>query len=193
MTIDLNDDPRWQRLHDNSWVCPCCGEAHGGLFDIALNRPGACTADQPVQPNADLWTSDNVLTEDFCIIDGEHFFVRGVLKLPIVGAPEAYFGWGSWSSLSKPNFDTYVETFDDGEQGDQGPWFGWFSNTLPGYPDTFSLKCQVYPQNNRQRPLFELEPTDHPLSQEQQHGITLDHILDIYAETGHDMRDALSA
>jgi hypothetical protein len=193
MTIDLNSDPRWQRLHDNTWTCPCCGESHGGLFDVALNRPGACTADQPVQPNSDLGSADNILTEDFCVVDGEHFFVRGVLQLPVVGAPGSYFGWGSWSSLSKTNFDIYVETFDSSEQGNEGPWFGWFSNTLPDYPETFGLKCQVYPQANRQRPLIELEPTDHLLSQEQQHGITLDRILELYALTGHDMRDALSA
>jgi hypothetical protein len=55
------------------------------------------------------------------------------------------------------------------------------------------MKCRVRPQNDSQRPLIELEPTDHPLSAEQQNGISLDRILDIYAENGHDMRDALSA
>jgi hypothetical protein len=193
MTIDLNNDPRWQRLHDREWVCPCCGESHMGLFDIALDRPGACSSDQPVQPNADLGISDNILTEDFCVVDGEHFFVRGVLELPVVGAPGTCFGWGVWSSLSKANFDLYVETFNDGEQGALGPWFGWFSNSLPGYPETFSLKCQVFPQDDKQRPLVELEATDHPLSLEQQNGITFDRILELYALTGHDMRDALSA
>ncbi len=193
MTIRLTNDPRWRRLHDRTWVCPCCGEAHGGLFDIALDRPGACAADQPLQPNARPGSADNFLSEDFCVVDGAHFFVRGVLRLPIVGAPDARFGWGCWSSLSKAHFDAYVETFDSGDQCEQGPWFGWFSNTLPGYPETFALKCQVHPQDNRQRPLIELEPTDHPLSQEQQHGITLDRILEFYALTGHDMRDALSA
>ncbi len=193
MTLDLNDDSRWRRLHDASWTCPCCGESHGGLFDIAMERPGSCDADQPLQPNSALDGSDNILTGDFCVVDGEHYFARCVLQLPVVGAPETYFGWGAWSSLSKANFDIYVDTFDQGAQSDLGAWFGWFSNTLPGYPDTFSLKCQVYPQDNGQRPLIELEPTDHPLSQEQQHGITLDRILELYALTGHDMRDALSA
>jgi hypothetical protein len=193
MTIDLNDDPRWQRLHDQTWICPCCGEAHGGLFDLGMDRPGSCSSDQPVRLNSELSTSDNILTEDFCVVDGEHFFVRGVLQLPVIGAPEAYFGWGSWSSLSRENFDLYVESFDSSEQGQQGPWFGWFSNSLSGYPDTFGLKCRVHPQNNRQRPLIELEPSDHPLSLEQQNGITLDRVLELYAESGHDMRDALSA
>ena len=192
MTIDLSDDPRWRRLHDNTWVCPCCGERHGGLFDIAMQRPGACDAEQPVQPNGALDPAGNFLSEDFCVVDGEHFFVRCLLQLPLVGAPDGYFGWGCWSSLARDNFDLYVETFDSDDQGALGPWFGWFSNTLPGYPETFALKCQVHPQDNRQRPLIELEPSDHPLSQEQQHGITLDRILELYALTGHDMRDALA-
>jgi hypothetical protein len=192
MTIDLNDDPRWQRLHDREWVCPCCGESHGGLFDVALDRPGACASDQPRQPNSALDGSDNILTDDFCVVDGEHYFARCILMLPIVGAPNSHFGWGVWSSLSKENFDRYVETFDSHEQGGLGPWFGWFSNHLQGYPETFGLKCQVFPQDDKQRPLIELEATDHPLSLEQRNGITLDRILDIYAEYGHDMRDALS-
>lgn len=69
----------------------------------------------------------------------------------------------------------------------------WFSNSLPGYPDTFNLKCQVYPQSDRQRPLIELEPSDYPLSLEQQNGLSLDRVLEHYAETRHDMHDALSA
>ena len=193
MTGDLNNDPRWQRLHDNSWICPCCGESHRGLFDVALDRPASCESDQQAIPNSELGSSDNILTEDFCVVDGEHFFVRCVLLLPIAGAPESNFGWGVWSSLSRANFDLYVESFDNDKRSDLGPWFGYFSNHLRGYPDTFLLECIVQPQNDRQRPLIELEPTDHPLSLEQQHGITFEHILEIYAEYGHDMRDALSA
>ncbi len=193
MTIDLNDDPRWQRLHDNTWICPCCGESHGGLFDLAVPRPDIWQDDFDQSSESEGRYPMNKLTDDLCVVDGEHFFIRGVLQLPIINAPEYPFGFGVWSSLSKENFDLYFDSFDDKQQDHLGPWFGWFSNQLQGYPDTRNMKCRVRPQNDGQRPLIELEPTDHPLSAEQQNGISLDRILDIYAENGHDMRDALSA
>ncbi len=124
--------------------------------------------------------------------DGEHFFVRCVLLVPIVAASGDRFGFGVWSTLSKQNFTLYVDTFDGGEQGGLGPWFGWFSNRLKGYPDTLNLKCRVMPRDGRERPLVELEPTAHPLAVEQRDGITFDRLLEIYALNGHDLRGALS-
>lgn len=122
----------------------------------------------------------------------EHFFVRCLLRLPIVTKPDASFGFGVWATLSNANFDLYLDTFNSGEQGDLGPWFGWFSNRLHGYPDTLGLKCHVLPQAERRRPLVQLEPTDHPLAVEQRLGITFDRVLEIYALYGHDLRTVLS-
>ena len=192
MTVDLTDDPRWQRLHDREWMCPCCGENHGGLFDLVVPKPDIWQDGTETIPSSEGRYPTTGLTDDLCVVDGEFFFVRVVLHLPIIGAPESHFAFGAWSSLSRENFDLYYETYDDEKQDHLGPWFGWFSNRLKGYPDTLSMKCQVYPQNNGQRPSIELEPSDHPLALEQQNGITLDRILELYAESGHDLRDALS-
>ena len=103
------------------------------------------------------------------------------------------FGYGVWSSLSRDSFERYAETFDSGEQAGLGPWFGWFSNSLKGYPDTFGLKCQVHPRDDRQRPCIEVEPSDHPLSIDQREGITFDRLLDLYAANGHDIRPSLGS
>ena len=81
-----------------------------------------------------------------------------------------------------------TDSFDSGDQGRLGPWFGWFSNRLKGYPETLNLKCQVRPRSGRQRPLIELEPTEHPLAVEQRDGITIDRLLEIYSLNGHDLR-----
>jgi hypothetical protein len=137
-------------------------------------------------------TSSNILTEDFCILDGEHFFVRCLLRLPIVTKPDISFGFGIWATLSSENFDLYLDTFNSGEQGGLGPWFGWFSNRLKGYPETLNLKCEVQPRAGRERPFIRLEPTQHPLAIEQRDGITFDRVLEIYALNGHDLRTVLS-
>ncbi len=191
MVRDLSLDSRWSRLNSKDWECPCCGSRHEGIFDLACNAPEFWQGDAEKLPNAEIFSSENVLTEDFCVVDGEHFFVRCVLELPLLGANGEKFGFGVWSSLAEQNFNSYVDTFDDGNQGELGPWFGWFSNHLNGYPDTLSMKCQVRPRAGRQRPVIELETSDHPLAVAQADGIDLDQLLDIYAANGHDIRPAL--
>jgi hypothetical protein len=188
----LDRDPRWVRLNAHEWTCPCCGLKHGGLFDLVYSKPDSWPGDAAPRPNSEVLTSSNILTEDFCILNGEHFFVRCLLRLPLVTKPDISFGFGIWASLSSANFDLYLETFDGGEQGDLGPWFGWFSNRLNGYPDTMGLKCNVQPQADRQRPLILLEPTQHPLAVEQRAGVTFDRVLELYALYGHDLRTVLS-
>jgi len=189
---DLTNDPRWRRLWDNPWPCRACGETHQGLLDFACGKPEQWPGIEDKAPNSALDLSGDFLSEDFCVLEGKHFFVRAVLELPIRGSGEQLFGVGAWTTLSRKNFIGYIQVFDSGEQDELGPWFGWFSNRLDGYPDTLNLKCQVHPVSGRQRPRISLEPTPHPLAVEQQSGITFDRLLEIYAINGHDIRTSLS-
>jgi hypothetical protein len=190
--VDLANDPRWRRLWDNPWSCSVCGETHQGLIDLACGKPEQWPGTEDKAPNSALDLSGNFLSEDFCVLEGQHFFVRGMLELPIRGSGGQLFGLGAWATLSRENFVRYIEAFDSGEQDELGSWFGWFSNRLEGYPDTLNLKCQVHPVSGRQRPRISLEPTPHPLAVEQQSGITFDRLLDIHAINGHDIRISLS-
>jgi hypothetical protein len=190
--VDLANDRRWRRLWDKPWSCSVCRETHQGLFDLACGKPAQYPGAEDKAPNSALDLTGDFLSEDFCVLQGEHFFVRAVLELPIQGSGGQQFGFGVWSTLSRVNFIRYAETFDSGEQDRLGPWFGWFSNRLEGYPGTVNLKCQVHPVSGRQRPRVLLEPTSHPLAVEQQHGITFDRVLELYAINGHDIRAALS-
>ncbi len=178
-------DPRWAHV-DQSWRCVDCGEIHEGIFDLSFFAPGAWDGSEPYAENSALDTDGDFLSEDFCVVGGEHFFVRCVFELPLVGR-EGRFGFGVWSSLSRDNFSTYVDGFDAGMQADLGPWFGWFSNRLPGYPDTFGLKAHVQPKDGRQRPKLSLiqESADHPLGIEQREGITFDRLFELYTIYGH--------
>lgn len=191
--MELDRNPRWRRLHDLPWRCSVCGEEHQGLMDFGASRPSAIPTDlrsevPPLVPGK----TRNFLDSDFCVFEGKQFFIRCRLQLRIIGSAET-FEFGLWSSLSERNFKLYFESFASETQGALGPWFGWLSNSLPGYPDTFCLKCQVHPQDGRMRPLLELEPTDHPLAVQQREGITFDEILEFFAAAGHDIRPALEA
>ena len=192
MNNDPRQDPRWLRLHDRPWTCSGCGGEHSGLFDLTCSAPDQWKTAEGDSATSESTNTDNKLSDDLCMIDGEHFFVRCVLDLPIVGVPEGRFGFGVWSTLSRKNFASYVQTFESDLQGHLGPWFGWLSNRLHGYPDTLNLKCQVHPRDGRVRPWIELEPTDHPLAVEQRQGITFDRILELYSLSGHDFRRSLT-
>ncbi len=180
--IDLN----WDRVIGKPWTCATCSEKHQGVFDLGCVKPDAWPGSEEYLPNSFVEGGTDGLSEDFCVVEGQHYFVRCILPLPLIGAPSSQqFAFGVWSTLSKKNFAVYAETFDSGKQASLGPWFGWFSNRLKGYPDTLNLKCQVNPQSGRTRPWLELEATDHPLSLESREGISFSRLVEIYSLNGH--------
>jgi hypothetical protein len=116
------------------------------------------------------------------------YFVRGVIEIPIIdgeGEDEGSFGIGAWVSLSEEHFKWYVDhpEADDRDQGD--PWFGWLSNSVPVYPETLSLKTNVYLRGRQWRPRIQVQPSDHSLALDQQKGITIGHARDLSARWHH--------
>lgn len=167
-----------------SWLCAGCGEEHEGFVHLAALGPDPWTGEAKYEANADLRLNGNFISEDFCVMDGKYYFVRGVLEIPVRGMPDT-FGFGCWSTLSRANFDKYLYGFDDGEYPDEGPWSGWLSNQLFGFVDTDPEPMWVYPQSNRQRPRFRIQNPAHPLAIAQTESITADRVLEIFAHYGH--------
>ena len=149
-----------------SYTCGTCGEEHQGLPDWGYDAPTYYHDIPEAEREARCRLSD-----DLCSVDGEYYFVRGVLQVPVVGTGIP-FGWGIWSSLGKASFERYVKLFEAPNVTGEGPYFGWFSNRLPFYPDTLNLKLEVRLQNGGLRPLFGLEPSDHPLAIDQRDGMS---------------------
>jgi hypothetical protein len=118
-------------------------------------------------------------------MDGQHFFVRARIVLPVVDADED-FEWGVWVSLSEANFSRALQLWTDPRRMDEPPYFGWLSTELPGYePTTLNLKTNLHTQPVGVRATVELEPTDHPLAVEQRTGITLARVQDIAERVLH--------
>lgn len=192
LSEELREDPRWRRIYDRKWKCPCCGGNFYGLPDLAMGKPQYWQGEDAPRRNPGKLPTDDFLSLDFCVADRDSYFVRCVLMIPIIGGGGTDFGFGVWSSLSESNFQIYWDGFDNNDYKDPGPWFGWFSTNLKGYPETLSLKCQVHPQQNGQRPKIELEECDHPLSVEYHNGMTFDRALELHELNGHDLRSALT-
>ena len=152
------------------YLCSVCENEHDGFPSWASDRP----ADYWDVPD-DKRESDVFLTSDSCVIADRFFFVRASLDIPIIGSSESY-SWGVWISLSEKNFFTWQDHYNVRERSHVGPFFGWLCSVISVYPETRHLKTNIYRRNDGLRPLVDLEPTDHPLSVHQRHGITLDEL-----------------
>ena len=155
-------------MNSQAFQCSCCGEM--------LDGPAmAWHFDAPEQWLA-LSEEDREqlgeLTSDQCVIEREHFFVRGIIEIPVLDGAEE-FSWGVWVSLSAKNYDRAGELWNDPGRVNEPPYFGWLCNSIPGYPDTLFLKTNVHTREVGVRPYIELQPSDHPLSIEQRDGITM--------------------
>jgi hypothetical protein len=160
--------------------CSRCGEHHEGLPDVAFDAPFY----YHTVPEAER-ERRSTLTSDFCSIDGEDYFIRGCLEIPIIERADV-FAWGVWMSVSEANFERYKDVFDDPAQSHVGPFVGWLSNQLPVYAETLTLKVRGHLRDEGARPVLELEPTEHPLAVDQRNGITLAKLQEVYEATLHD-------
>ena len=162
------------------FVCAVCGERHEGVPGLAAAAPLSYYS-VPEEERSRRCRLDG----DTCVIDEELFFVRGCLEVPILGEAEPFI-WGAWVSLSRQSFDTFVRLYHEEHRSHEGPFFGWLSASLAGYPETEPLKTRVHLRDHGQRPFIELEPTEHPLAVEQRSGITRERVSEILSAHLHD-------
>ena len=124
------------------------------------------------------------LTSDTCVVDGDSFFARGCIEVPVHGQAEPLV-WGAWVSLSRESFRQFLEGFELAKRRHLGPFFGWLSAEFLVYPECENLKTHLHLRDDGIRPLIELEPTDHPLAMEQRTGISVERVAEIYAAYMH--------
>ncbi|MGW7080034.1 DUF2199 domain-containing protein [Streptomyces sp. NPDC054866] len=161
---------------DHGFTCSYCGKHHAETpMSYATSAPyvwDESFADAP----------DSLLSSDQCVIQAQHYFVKGLIEIPVIGSDDV-FSWAVWVSLSRDNFSRAADLWDSPEREAEEPYFGWLSTELGLYsPSTVNLKTHVHTRQVGRRPFIELEPTDHPLSVEQRTGITMDRVRKI-AET----------
>lgn len=156
---------------DQTYLCRSCGQEHS-IFSYGTLAPAA-------------WRDDladdelSALGEEQCIIQGQHFFVRARLVIPVTDA-DTEFDWGVWVSLSETNFERMSDLWTTEGREREPAYFGWLSTEIPLYdPSTLNLKTHVHTQPLGERPVVELEPTDHPLAVEQRNGITVARVQEI--------------
>ena len=77
--------------------CRACGEWHDELpFSFHAHAPASWQKRLVLDPRSRLGG-------ETCTIKGEHFFIHGLIRLPVLDADEP-FEWGVWVTLSRENF-----------------------------------------------------------------------------------------
>ncbi|MFH9575624.1 DUF2199 domain-containing protein [Streptomyces sp. NPDC017454] len=121
---------------------------------------------------------DCLLSSDQCVIRAEHYFVKGLIEIPV--------SWGVWVSLSRESFSRAADVWNRPGRECEKPYFGRLTTDLPVYsPTTLDLKTHLHTRPVGERPYVELEPTDHPLAVEQRTGITLDRVQKMASAVFH--------
>lgn len=149
------------------FTCTCCGKRHQGSPSFAFRAPSPWL-EQPAEIQA-----RGRLGSDLCHYqdeDGEHYFARAVLDIPIHGVADPFI-WGVWVSLSRQSYRHYLAHYDDPDINT--PYFGWLCNYLPWYPDTYALATNVHPLDRDHRPCLTLHEADHELVHDFKQGISM--------------------
>jgi len=162
------------------FLCSGCGQVHRGMPALDAAAPLSYYSVPEDEREARCQ-----LDSDACVIDGDEFYVRGCLEIPVRGESEP-FSWGVWVSLSENSFRQWVESYESEKRSHIGPFFGWLNAALKPYPDTVRLKTHVHLRDGFIRPFIELEPTDHPLAVEQREVISVERVSQLYASVMHD-------
>ena len=163
-----------------AWTCACCGKQFSTLpLDFGAVAPDYWYGLPPEEREVRA-----ILTADFCTIDSEHHFTRGCLEVPILGMNEKLV-FGVWVSLSEESARRAVDLWDADAIEDEPTRFGWLSTNIRVYPRTLELKTAVQFRARGLRPLVQVEPTNHPLADEQQHGVTVARVQEIVAALMH--------
>lgn len=161
--------------------CHTCGEWHDELpLDVGFDEPlhvDELTAEErarSVTGAGDFRT----LTND----EGVHYFIHGVIEIPVTDLDDS-FCYGVWASLSHASYEAALAAYRADTEA--GPFFGWLCNSIPGYPDTLTLKTNVRLRPKR-KPAIILEAGDHPLAVEQHRGISRERVLEIVGPLLHE-------
>jgi hypothetical protein len=155
------------------YTCACCGETHDGLPPaIAFDAPAFWEPEMAGLPG-------HLLTSDSCVIPEVGFFVRAVLRIPVLDSDQD-FEWGVWISQSEANFRRIEAADRHRWRRRPPPTFGWLSSDLPGYGEScLEVTTMLHDQGRVFRPLVSVEPGPHPLSVEQREGITIERVLEL--------------
>ncbi len=162
-----------------SYSCAVCGETHAGeTRDIRLALPGPIFVLDEAERDGRAWVGDDSAVLQAA--EGERFFVRALLELPIED-DDGYFGYGTWIEVGREEFEALGSLWNDDEGWRSDPFPGTLANELSPFAATEGLPVRIQLRDVQLLPLVELEDADHDLVEAQQHGISVHRVHELAA------------
>lgn len=166
-----------------TYQCSCCGQEYNELpFTFGNNFP-----DYAFGIPADERKKRIELQESLCVVDGQHYFHRGRLTIPIHNYDQDLI-FNVWTSISENNFRKRNDLWENPGRVNEEPYFGWLQTTIPTYGDTLNLKTIATENEVGLIPTIKMIEDGHPLTIDQENGITLAQameIVDFILTSGH--------
>jgi len=159
--------------------CVSCDEWHEGMPCLSIMTPAAYETIPPAERK-----KRGKLTSDICVIDREVFMVRGNVEIRVEGETDP-FAWGVWVRLERPEFTVFKKQFHRRRRSHVGPLAGVLAVDLGAYPETWGLGVRVHLRDDLVRPFIEMDAPGHPMTIEQQTGMTVERVAHVYAQSVH--------
>jgi hypothetical protein len=166
-----------------SFVCSTCGQVHKNVpLSWGPDAPAAWAAMPP-----EIRDKRGELGTDQCVIDGERFFIRGRIEIPVVDTKEI-FAWLVWAEVDQSDFMKMGELWTTPGREKNSPIYGGrIANELSIYPSpTLGVSINLHTRPVGHRPFFEVM-ADHSIGKEQRNGISshrVQEIADILSRPG---------
>jgi hypothetical protein len=158
---------------NNTVVCSVCGKSHRkSESELFFQRPDVVhVLSEEERENRCKSTSDAWM------LDGERFFLRGLLPLPVRDESRRY-NIGVWAEVSREVFTRVNELWIDPAQSAEPRMPAALANELPLVSDTLGLSVAVQLTGPSTRPEYYVATTEHPLYSEQGLGISAHRALE---------------
>ncbi|MBZ0167338.1 MAG: DUF2199 domain-containing protein [Candidatus Omnitrophica bacterium] len=148
-------------------ICSVCGEIHSlSEMELSFRRPDAVCELVAAEREATCQESD-----DLCTIRAGHFFIRGVLPLPVQGRNDPY-RIGVWAEVAEEDYTRILQLWDDPDQAAEAPFAAKIANHIPTLPQTRGVAASLSLRGPTTRPDIHVGDPGHPLYEEQLVGIT---------------------
>ena len=165
------------------YQCSCCGQEYDELpLTFGNEFPDYYFSVPPDEREKRIEQQ-----ESLCVVDGEHFFHRGRLTIPINDYDQDLI-FNVWTTISRDNFIKRNSLWEVPERINEGPYFGWLQTTIPTYGETLNLKTIATENEVGIIPIVKLIEDGHPLTIDQEKGIMLAKAMEIVADiltSGH--------
>jgi hypothetical protein len=162
--------------------CRDCDEIHDEL-------PMSFHAEMPqawMEISEDEEDERGLLSSEQCEIDGQRFFMRGLLRVPVQGMDES-LDWGVWFELDQETYQRFCDLWEQNGREKEPLHSALLATRLPTflYPDTLGMPVQVRTMPVGERPEV-LVTADHPLAADQKSGISKAKLEEIWTALLHE-------